>query len=138
MQRRELILPTLFSLGVGLGATLLSLFVLANFEEPKDVVGVFAPLVIGQIATAIGILCLDGLLFGKEPHSGSFALWSFGLTSAAAVVIVGLGLWHATWPYHLAAIVPLAVTAIVLRGSRHIKRGASSADTAAESEIGQQ
>lgn len=93
--------------------------------------GVFAPLVIGQIATAIGIICLDGVLFGKEPHSGSFARWSFRSASAVAVVIVGLGLWHATWPYHLAAIVPLAVTAIVLRASRHIKPGAPAVDVAA-------
>lgn len=104
----------------------ISLFVLMHIEVPGDVVGVFAPLFFGQIAMAVAIICLDGLIFGREPHPGTFVRWAFGAHALVVVVIVALGVWQATWPYQLAALVPLAVMVFLLRSTRHLRPGSAA------------
>lgn len=47
--------------------------------------------------------------------------------AVVAVVIVGLGLWRTAWPYHLFAILPLAVTRVVLTAGNDDRPGAYKA-----------
>lgn len=129
----------LFGVGVGLGAFAISLFVLSARTADHEISGVFVPFLLGQPAFALGLFFLDLLLFSRKggPREAPELMWAIRLMCAAAIVVIGIGLWQARWPHHLVAVLPLGMSVFLIRATRHLRPGSAAASRVREAGNGQ-
>ncbi len=104
--------------GIGLGLLCLAVFFVFAASEPHEILGVFLPLAVAQIALSLGVMALVPLQAGDSTaHSPRLIATWLLVIAAAAVVLTIVAAVRADWPWVLFAVAPIAAAASLVRSA---------------------